>query len=154
MNTWSLLSRQHQELFRKIQLLEEASLDLLSKKIAYEDREKFAEDFVKFFRVGIIQHFKIEESSLFPVLRRNFKDAEPIVSELISEHKTMIDRYFKLQKSKHSKLNRIEDLTTLLKDLSEHAKKEENALPPFIALLDEKQLKKIDELTRQHGYLV
>jgi len=39
MNTWNLVNKQHLELFRKIQLLEEASLDLLAKKITYEKKK-------------------------------------------------------------------------------------------------------------------
>jgi hemerythrin-like domain-containing protein len=152
MSTWNLVSRQHQGLLRKIQLLEEASLDLLSKKIAYEESHKLAEDFMKFFRVGVIQHFKIEEEALFPILRRNFKDAEPLISELIAEHKTMINKYFELQDDKNLKLSKPEDLTGLLRDLSEHARKEESSLPQLIASLDEGQLKKIDDLARRLGY--
>jgi hemerythrin-like domain-containing protein len=105
MTTWNLLSKLHQEIFRKIQLLEEASLDLLSKKIARNQKSRKLEaDFVKFFRIGVIQHFKVEETALFPVLKRNFKEAQPIVSELISEHKLMVNRYFKLLNVRNSKL--------------------------------------------------
>jgi len=152
MSTWTLVNKLHQEIFRKLQLLEEASLDLLSKKIAYEKSQRFEKDFVKFFRVGVIQHFKIEESALFPILQRNFKDARPVISELISEHKTMINKYFKLHDVKDTKLNKKEDFIALLKELSAHARKEEKSLPPLIRLLDEEQLKKIDELTRRLGY--
>jgi len=152
MSTWNLVRKLHQEIFRKLQLLEEASLDLLSKKIAYEESQLLEKDFVKFFRMGVIQHFKMEEVALFPILQRNFKDAEPLVSELISEHKRMINKYFKLHDVKDFKLNKREDLTVLLRELSAHAKKEERYLPSFIELLDEEQLKKIDELTRRLGY--
>jgi hemerythrin-like domain-containing protein len=151
MNTWNLVSKLHQEIFRKIQLLEEASLDLLSKKITSQKSQKLEADFVKFFRVGVIQHFKVEETALFPILRRNFKDAEPLISELISEHKLMVNKYFKLH-TKDSKLKKTKDLILLLKELSRHGKKEEQFLPKFIKLLNEKQLKEIDELTRRLGY--
>jgi hemerythrin-like domain-containing protein len=152
MSAWDLVKGLHQEIFRKIQLLEEASLDLLSKKIAYGKSQGFEEDFIKFFRVGVIQHFKVEEVTLFPILRKNFKELEKVISELISEHKIMVDKYFKLHDLKGSKAKRTEDLTSLLKKLSEHAKKEEAFLPPYIKKLPEKQLKEIDELTRRLGY--
>lgn len=154
MSAWDLVKGLHREIFRKIQLLEEASLDLLSKKIAYGERRKFEEDFIKFFRVGVIQHFKVEEVALFPILRKNFKELENIISELISEHKIMVDKYFKLHSVKGSKAKRTEDLTALLKELSEHAKKEETFLPPYVEMMNEKQLMEIDELTRQMGYPV
>jgi hemerythrin-like domain-containing protein len=152
MSTWNVLTRLHHEIFRKIQLLEEASLDLLAKKIAYEKREKLTEDFVKFFRAGVIQHFKVEEVALFPILRRNSKDAEPIISELISEHKTMINRYLKIQDAKNPGVAKMGDLKTLLEELSEHARKEERSIPPFIEMLNKEQLKKIDELARHLEY--
>jgi hemerythrin-like domain-containing protein len=152
MNTWNLVKKVHQEMFRKIQLLEEASLNLLSKKITSQKSQKLEADFVKFFRIGVIQHFKVEETALFPTLQRNFKDAEPLILELISEHKLMIDKYFKLHDVKDSKLKKTEDLIHLLKELSKHAKKEERFLPQFIKLLNEKQLKEIDDLTRRLGY--
>lgn len=47
----------------------------------------------------------------------------------------------------------MKDLTTLLKELSEHAKKEEYSLPRHIAFLNEEQLRKIDKITRRFGYL-
>jgi hypothetical protein len=84
-------------------------------------------------------------------LKSTIRDAEPLISELISEHKSIISKYFKLQNSRPSNLH---DLISLLKELSEHARKEDNSLPPFIALLDEQQLKKIDKLASQIGYYV
>ncbi len=151
MSTWSLLSSQHQEVLVKIHLFEEASLYLLEKKVTHEKSEGLVEDFLKFFKVGVVHHFKIEERALFPILKSTVKDAEPLISELISEHKSIISKYFKLQNSRPNNMN---DLTTLLKELSEHAKKEENGLPPLVVLLDEKRLKKIDKLSRQLGYSV
>jgi hemerythrin-like domain-containing protein len=154
MGTWDLIKGLHREMFKKIQLLEEASIDLLSKKIAYEENQKFEEDFIKFFKVGVIKHFKVEEVALFPILQRNFKESENIISELISEHKIMVHKYFKLDNVKGSKTKRTRDLTALLRDLSKHAKKEEKFLPPYIEMLNEKQLMEIDELTRRMGYHV
>jgi len=154
MSTWKLVKGLHHEMFRKIQLLEEAYMDLLAKKITYEKGEKLAEDFVKFSRVGVIKHFKVEEVALFQILRRNFKDVEPIIYELISEHKTTINKYFKLHDTKNPKLNKTEDLIVLLNTLTKHMKKEERSLPPFIELLSDEQLKKIDALTRRMGYHV
>lgn len=159
MSTWSLLSEQHQEVSKQIHLLEEASLDLLSKKVAHEkskerveDFEGLVDDFLNFFSVGLIHHFKIEEKAMFPILKNTIKDAEPLISELTSEHKNIIDKYFKFQESKNPKSKKMKDLTTLLEDLSEHARKEERFLPPFVALLNEEQLKKIDEQARRLGY--
>jgi hemerythrin-like domain-containing protein len=136
MGTWDLIKGLHREMFKKIQLLEEASIDLLSKKIAYEENQKFEEDFIKFFKVGVIKHFKVEEVALFPILQRNFKESENIISELISEHKIMVHKYFKLDNVKGSKTKRTRDLTALLRDLSKHAKKEEKFLPPYIEMLN------------------
>lgn len=152
MSTWSLLSRQHQELFRKIQLLEEASLSLLAKKTTHEKDERLVEDFLRFFKVGLTQHFKIEEEALFPILKSNVKDAEPLVSELVSEHKSMINEYFKLENSKNPRFSQTKDLIVLLNILSAHTEKEEKFIPPLIALLSKEQLQKINELARQLNY--
>jgi iron-sulfur cluster repair protein YtfE (RIC family) len=154
MSAWNLIKGLHREVFRRIQLLEEASLDLLSKKTAYKKNQKLHEDFIKFFRVGVIQHFKVEETTLFPILRRNFKESEKLISELISEHKIMVDKYFKLRDINDFKLKRTKDLTNLLKELSTHAQKEERFLPPYIKRLSEKDLREIDELVRGLGYPV
>ena len=113
-----------------------------------EKSEELVEDFLKYFKVGVTHHFKIEEKALFPILRSNVKDAEPFISELISEHKDIINKYFKLQNG----FTQTRDLTDLLKALSTHAGKEERVLPPLIAFLNGEQLQKIDELTKRLGY--
>lgn len=151
MSTWNLLSNQHQETFKRLQLLEEASIDLLAKRRGQE-KDETLQDFLKFFKIGLVQHFKIEEMALFPILKNASEPAKPIISEIISEHKDMVNRYFKLQNSKNPGIVHTGDVTDLLKALAAHAEKEEKLFPPLIALLSKEQLRKIDELAKRVGY--
>jgi hemerythrin superfamily protein len=73
---------------------------------------------------------------------------------LLSEHKTINSKYFKLENIAKTSENPSKILSDLLKALSSHARKEEKLLPPLLRSLNEEQLKKIDEKTASLGYNV
>lgn len=139
-------------MFRKIQLLEEASIDLLKKEIYNEQGLRLAKDFLKFFKLGITQHFKVEEEALFPILRNVFQSEEQIISRLILEHKLLIQKYSRLQKLRNPTVNQLKRIMNFLAYLSAHARKEEEKLPSLIETLDERQLRMIDEKAKSLGY--
>lgn len=164
--TWALLSLEHNKVLRKIQLLEVALISLLhevslntptKKEKSRDNQLKIVKDFLKLFGHGVMQHFKIEEVALFPVLRRVAEPkltAEQTVEMLLSEHKTINSKYFKLENIAKTSENPSKILSDLLKALSSHARKEEKLLPPLLRSLNEEQLKKIDEKTASLGYNV
>ncbi|MFQ6052526.1 MAG: hemerythrin domain-containing protein [Candidatus Hydrothermarchaeota archaeon] len=154
MSALDAISKDHRMIAKRIQLLEEASLSILRKRISGGEDSNPVEEFLKFFRIGVMQHFKIEETALFPVLQDVFKDKEPQILELLSEHKRIMDKYLSLHNAESSKEARTERLINLLNDLSAHARKEESLLPPLVKMLNEKQLKRIDEAARKLRYPV
>lgn len=164
--TWLLLSKEHHEVLKKIQLLEAALISLLrdfslgisEKELKLnKERLKVTKDFLKLYRCGVMQHFKIEESTLFPVLRGVKSDklyGRKIIEEFMLEHKAINSKYFKLKNIVKSAKNPLKILLELFKALSTHAKKEERLLPPLLRALDEKELRMIDEKAANLGYRV
>lgn len=162
--TWALVSRDHHEILKKIQLIEAALISLLkdfsSDTFEKELREKpleIVKDFLKLYRLGIVQHFKVEEVALFPVLHSvttSTLTGDRVVEQLLSEHKTINSKYFKLKNITKSSKDPLKTLAELLKALSTHAEKEERLLPQLIRALDEKQLRMIDEKVANMGYHV
>jgi hemerythrin superfamily protein len=103
------------------------------------------------FKFGVLQHFGIEEKALFPVLISAFKDKKQLISELIYEHKALIQMYSNLQ-NRVNPTNYAEMLKDFIKVLSAHARKELELLPPLMEGLNEKQLSIIDEAAMRLGY--
>jgi len=152
METWSLLSKEHHTVFRKIQLLEEASINLLEKKFINEPELSPVNDFLEFFRFGMVQHFRIEAQTLFPALKNASNSNEKLILELLSEHQAILQKYSTLGKLRDQRIDGTEQLLDFLKSLSDHTRKEEELLPPLIERLDQKQLRMIDEKAKSLGY--
>jgi len=98
-------------------------------------------------------HFKVEEEALFPVLRSVPNPNETAILNLIGEHKIIMGKFSALQDAKETRVS-INILQDLLKDLSDHAKKEEAFFPSLMESLTEEQLKRIDDVTKRLGYAV
>jgi len=166
MSTWVLLSKDHREILKKIQLLEKALINLLQdasldaltdEKKLHGERLKVVKDFLKLYRHGVMHHFKIEEVALFPVLRNATTDAlcgDYIIEQLLIEHKTINSNYLELENIKKSSKNPTKILFELLNALSAHARIEEELLPPLVQSLSEEQMKRIDEKATSLGYNV
>jgi len=154
LNTLDIIRKDHRIIAEKIQLLEKALLKILKERASNIEFTNSVEEFLKFFRIGIIQHFKVEETALFPVLQNAFKDKKPLIEELLSEHKKIIDEYLSFYTVRENRNNRREKLAKLLRELSNHAKKEESLLPSLVKMLDDEMLKKIDKVARKLGYPV
>lgn len=72
LNAWELLSKDHRRVLTKIQLLEEALVDLLRQRttdLTQGKALKLEKDFLELFKVGVAQHIIVEEQALFPMLR-------------------------------------------------------------------------------------
>jgi hemerythrin-like domain-containing protein len=146
-----LINEEHQEILKKIHLLEEASLDLLKKQAFTETSLGLLKEFLESLRFGVLQHFKIEEKALFPVLRSAFKDKEQPILELIYEHGALVQMYSNLQ-NRINPVNYAKMLKDFIEALSAHATKELKLLPPLMEALNKKQLSIIDEAARRLGY--
>jgi len=156
LSAWKSLSTEHDEVLSKIQLLEKASIDLLrqrTKELSLAKALKLQKDFLDMFRVGMTQHFMIEEEALFPILRiGGGNEAKTLVSELLAEHRAMMEKYFKIKKGEGSAEDHGRLLLMMLKDLSAHSQKEENSIPPLMKRLNKEQLNRINEVARRLGY--
>lgn len=151
MSTCVLVNKEHQEILKKIHLLEEASLDLLKKQAFSETSLRLLKEFLGVFKFGVLQHFEIEEKALFPVLRATSRDKEQPILELIYEHGTLIQMYSSLQ-NRVNPTNYAKMLRDFIEALSAHARKELELLPPLMEALNEKQLSIIDEAAKSLGY--
>ncbi|MFH0897308.1 MAG: hemerythrin domain-containing protein, partial [Candidatus Bathyarchaeota archaeon] len=136
MSTCALVNEEHQEILKKIHLLEEASLDLLKKQAFSETNLGPLKEFLEVFKFGVLQHFEIEEKALFPVLRKASKDKEQPILELIYEHGALIQTYSNLQ-NRISPTNYAKMLKDFIEALSAHARKELELLPPLMEALNE-----------------
>jgi iron-sulfur cluster repair protein YtfE (RIC family) len=96
------LHEQHLEVFTKINLLERALLDLLQNRTTeyMKGTASLQEDFLEAFRHGMILHFTVEEEALFPVLGKVGKKSETLVSELLDEHRSIMEKYIKIMHTK------------------------------------------------------
>ena len=73
--------------------------------------------FLQLLRNEIVQHFKVEENGIFPLLKE-----EAIVLELLQEHDDVLRTFTRLQRDK------IVTLKDLLEKLSGHVKRENELL--------------------------
>lgn len=156
LNVWELLIKDHRNVLTKIHLLEEALVDLLRQRttdLTMGKALKLKEDFLELFKVGVTQHFIVEEEALFPTLRLGRGDeAKALVSELLAEHQIIMERYFKIKKVKGSAKDQDKLLLELLKGLSTHAQKEEEFIPPLMKQLNQEEMNRINETARRLGY--
>lgn len=157
MSTTRALSKEHQTILARIQLLERACLDLLKRRTLTSRTDDgkipdLVEDFLQ-SKLGIMLHFKVEEEALFPTLRSVSESNETAISALIGEHKTIMQKFSALHHAKETGTP-IDVLLDLLRDLSAHAAREERLYPSLIQSLTEEQLKRIDDEAKRLGYAV
>lgn len=157
MSTTRELSKEHQTILARIQLLERACLDLLKRRTltSRTDDDKIpdvVEDFLQ-SKLGIMLHFKVEEEALFPTLRSVSESNETAISALIEEHKTIMQKFSALHHAKETGTP-IDVPLDLLRDLRAHAAREERLYPSLIQSLTEEQLKRIDDEAKRLGYAV
>lgn len=154
MSTWASLHEQHLKVFTKINLLERALLDLLQNRTTeyMKGTASLQEDFLEAFRQGMILHFTVEEEALFPVLGKVGKKSETLVSELLDEHRSIMEKYSKIMHIIAADENKNEVLLELARELAKHGQKEEKTIPPLISQLTSEQLSSIDQSAKSLGY--
>ena len=154
MDTWESLHKQHIEVFIKINLLEKAMLDLLQNRTTgyLKGTTNLQEDFLEAFEQGMILHFAVEESALFPVLGKVEKKGETSISELLADHKSIMEKYSKIRQTTAGDKNKNDILLELIRELAKHSQKEEKTIPPLISQLTSEQLSSIDQSSKRLGY--
>jgi len=154
LDTWGSLHRQHVEVFIKINLLEKALLGLLQNRAtgSLKGTADMQEDFLEAFELGMTLHFTVEEKALFPVLEKVEKKGETLISELLAEHKSIMEKYWKIRHAGAADKNKNEILLELVRELAKHGQKEEKTLPPLISQLTSEQLSSIDQNAQRLGY--
>ena len=154
MSTWESLHEQHLEVFTKINLLERALLDLLQNRTTeyMKGTASLQEDFLEAFRHGMILHFTVEEEALFPVLGKVGKKSETLVSELLDEHRSIMEKYSKIMHTIAADENKNEILLELARELAKHGQKEEKTIPLLMSQLTSEQLSSIDQSAKSLGY--
>jgi hemerythrin-like domain-containing protein len=111
------LSRQHQHALALCVRIERAS------PIADSARDRWQAELAQHFRAEINVHFVAEETVLFPAAR-SFRELNPLVEELLSDH-TWLRKHFADAEAR--KLS-AEELTTFARRLSDHIRREERQL--------------------------
>jgi hypothetical protein len=149
MRILKLISTEHLEVIKKCHRLEIDLIRILQSELK-KDESEVTMDFLKFYRTEIINHFKLEEEAVFPVLWSVFKKERQLIRVLLADHQDITKRYLKLENfSKRAVRNQTEALLDLLKNLLIHAFKEEITINQLILGLDERHLKKIEERARK-----
>jgi iron-sulfur cluster repair protein YtfE (RIC family) len=100
----------------------------------------------------MILHFAVEEEALFPVLGKVEKKGETLISELLAEHKSIMEKYGEIRHAGAADKNKNEILLELVRELAKHGQKEEKTLPPLISQLTSEQLSSIDQNAQRLGY--
>jgi hemerythrin-like domain-containing protein len=100
----------------------------------------------------MILHFTVEEEVLFPVLGKVGKKSETLVSELLDEHRSIMEKYSKIMHIIAADENKNEVLLELARELAKHGQKEEKTIPPLISQLTSEQLSSIDQSAKSLGY--
>ena len=142
MSTIETLNEEHNEVFKKIQLIE--TVQIRSLRTTLDKYPEFVKEFSQFVKTVLLYHFKVEEEALFPALK---KIVEPLVIQnLLFDHENIV-RVFReyLEHVKDFDLS-IQILKQLLNYLDIHAQKEQR-LFSSVNLSDE-ELKKIDEMAK------
>ena len=154
LDTWGSLHKQHVEVFIRINLLEKALLDLLQNRATgyLEETANIQEDFLEAFEHGMTLHFTVEEKALFPILEKVEKKSETSISELLAEHKSIMEKYQKIRQTGAADKNKNEILLELVRELAKHGQKEEKTIPPLISQLTSEQLSSIDQSAERLGY--
>jgi len=111
------LSRQHQHALALCVRIDRASL------IADSHLDAWQAEMAQHFRAEISVHFVAEETVLFPAARR-FRELNPLVDELLSDH-TWLRKHFADAEAR--KLS-AEEIMTFARRLSDHIRREERQL--------------------------
>jgi iron-sulfur cluster repair protein YtfE (RIC family) len=155
MGTWDVLHREHGEMFTKVNLLEKALIDLLQKHATDTDGTVDQQKaFLEAFEHGITLHFTVEEEALFPELKKTGKDAATLVSELLQEHRSILQKYSQITQVSPRDAEKQGILLKMLTELQAHNRKEERTVPPIITQLSFAQLGKVDQAAKRLGYPV
>ena len=152
MGTWDSLHKQHVDVFIRINLLEKALLGLLQNRTTegVKGAASLQEDFLKAFEQGMILHFAVEEEALFPILARVGEKPGILVSELLAEHKSIMEKHNMIMQITTVDKDKI--LLELARELANHGKKEEQNIPPIVSQLTPEQLNNIDQDAKRLGY--
>ena len=134
--------------------MKEHLLDLLQNRTTeyMKGTASLQEDFLEAFRDGMILHFTVEEEALFPVLGKVGKKSETLVSELLDEHRSIMEKYGKIMQTAAADENKNEILLELARELAKHGQKEEKTIPPLISQLTSEHLSSIDQGAKNLGY--
>jgi hemerythrin-like domain-containing protein len=111
------LSRQHQHALALCVRIDRAS------PIADSDLDVWQAEISQKFRAEIGLHFSAEETVLFPAARA-FREMNPLVEELLSDHTWLRDRFADAEARKLS----AEEITAFARRLSDHIRREEREL--------------------------
>ena len=120
---------------------------------------KKLEEASDFFNKQMTTHFKAEEMTLFRALKQR-EETSGIVSELLSEHKIMREKFLELQNAvknySKSKLDRLKKVTDdIVKTIYSHIDKEENVLiPKAKKILSKKEFEDIEKESEKLEVLV
>lgn len=145
-----MLVVEHADIYRHAQILEKASLEFLRSKRQLSREEYLSiEPYRNQFKIGLEAHFRIEETSIFPILMAKSQTARRTIPKLISEHTWFMQRFREFEGIEEYDIS-IKTLTELMISLSSHAKKEDEILSSIPLTQDEASW--VNELARGVGF--
>ncbi len=114
------------------------------------DFNSFAEDFLKFYKEDLVQHFREEEEILLPYFAKYVTENNELILETFKQHIKIRQTIFEIDEKIKSKgiinLNLLRQIGNLL---DEHIRFEERILFPEIENhIPEKELLKIEKLIK------
>jgi hemerythrin-like domain-containing protein len=144
------LRKAHDEILKRLHLVEQVSLRFLEEKaqLSREEYTNYVNEFSQFFKTSIMYHFKVEEQALFPILKS--KGEASAIEKLLSDHRRILTgfQYFENMKDPEASTKLLRNL---INDLSAHARKEEELFPLWARRLSGEELKRIDEEAKLVG---
>lgn len=151
MDSLKKLSVEHDDVFKRLQLFEKASLDCFENKKNLSKKEylKIVTPCRTLFKTGLVAHFKHEEMAVFPILLGKSKMVAQTIRNLISDHSMMMNKFSEFESIEDYDLS-IQVLSDLMKLLSNHAEKEEDFFSSIQLSNDE--IIKIDEVAKALGF--
>lgn len=144
------LSLEHDDVFKRAHIFEKATLECFENKknLSKEEYIKIVTPCKTLFKTGLSVHFKFEEIGLFPIIMGKSNEAKQKVRDLLSDHSRIMKRFSEFETIEDYNLS-IQILNDLMKDLSFHAKNEENFFSTIHLSKDE--TKKIDDIANGLG---
>ncbi|MFQ6134330.1 MAG: hemerythrin domain-containing protein [Nitrososphaerales archaeon] len=142
---------EHSEVFTRAEFLEKTSLECLEnkKQLSREEYLLTVMPCRRLFKTSLAVHFRVEEMALFPILEVKSRKARRTISDLISEHPQIMQRFREYENIEDYDKS-IKTMNDLMNTLSLHDRKENELFNSTTLSRDE--VAKVDEIAQSIGF--